>query len=79
MTRDRLNTLVLMALACVVCIHLAVSLSAPASAYDAKGGSDSATVSVATSADGMHVYVCDTARCYASHDSGRTFTKIKMD
>lgn len=79
MTRDRINTFVLVALACVVCIQLAASLSAPASAYDAKGGSDSATVSVATSADGAHVYICDTSRCYASHDGGRTFTKIKVN
>ena len=51
----------------------------PVSAYDAKVVSDSATVSVATSADGMHVYICDAKRCYASHDSGKTFTRLKVE
>ena len=63
----------------VVLAQLLMTASRPASAYDAKVGSDSATTSVATSADGKHVYICDAKRCYASHDSGQTFTRMKVD
>jgi len=79
MNKQKLNTALLGLLAAAVIVQLLVSLSAPAAAYDAKVGSDSATVSVATSSDGQHVYVCDGKRCYASHDGGATFSKLKVD
>ncbi len=71
--KERIGVFTLAVLAVIVLVQLVVSLSAPVSAYDAKVGSDSATVSVATSADGQHVYVCDGKRCYGSHDGGRGY------
>jgi photosystem II stability/assembly factor-like uncharacterized protein len=71
--------LVISLLVAAVLLQLAMTLSSPVSAYDAKVGSDSATVSVATSEDGKHVYICDGQRCYASHDSGQTFARMKVD
>jgi len=79
MKPERIQSVLLALLAGAVIVHLAVSLATPAEALDAKVGSDSATVAVATSADGAHVYVCDGKRCYASHDGGKTFTHIKVD
>lgn len=75
----KIGVLALGVLAAVMLVHLAIALSTPTSAYDAKVGSDSATVSVATSHDGQHVYVCDGKRCYASHDAGKTFERLKVD
>jgi hypothetical protein len=63
----------------VVLAQILMSGSKPASAYDAKVGSDSAIASVATSSDGKHVYICDGQHCYQSHDSGQTFTRMKVD
>lgn len=79
MKKDRLNSLLLALLAGAVIIHLAVTMATPASALDAKVGSDSAAVAVTTSADGTHVYVCDGRRCYGSHDAGKTFTRLNVD
>ena len=79
MRMQRLNAVLLAVLAAVVVLQLAVTLSSPVSALDAKVGSDSATISVTTSGDGMHVYVCDGHRCYASHDGAKTFMRLKVD
>ena len=77
--KGRLGLFALALLGVVVLAQIAPWGTRPASAYDAKTGSDSATVSVATSADGAHVYVCDAHRCYASHDAGKTFARMKVD
>jgi len=79
MLSRRLGPVMIGLLAVVILAHLVVLMSAPAAAYDAKVGSDSATVSVATSSDGTHVYVCDGKRCYSSHDGGKTFQKMNVD
>jgi hypothetical protein len=79
MLSRRLGSVLIGLLSVAILLQLAVLMSAPAAAYDAKVGSDSATVSVATSSDGMHVYVCDGKRCYSSHDNGRTFQKMNVD
>lgn len=77
--KERLGLVALALLAIVVLVQLVMFASRPASAYDAKVGSDSATVSVATSSDGAHVYICDAKHCYASHDAGKTFSRMKVD
>ena len=77
--KGKLGLLALALLGFVVLAQLLMTGSRPASAYDAKVGSDSATTSVATSSDGKHVYICDAKRCYASHDSGQTFARMKVD
>lgn len=77
--KEKLGSLVLALIAVVALVHVVMILSGPASAFDAKVGSDSAAVSVATSDDGQHVYICDGRRCYASHDTGQTFTRMKVD
>ncbi|HKY32058.1 MAG TPA: hypothetical protein VJV23_05930 [Candidatus Polarisedimenticolia bacterium] len=79
MDRSRLQLVVTTLLAALLAVHLVLSLSTPATAYDAKVGSDSATVAVAASADGMRVYVCDGKRCYVSADGGATFRRLKVD
>ena len=79
MTMRRFNAVLLAVMVAVVVLQVAMTFSSPASAIDAKVGSDSATVAVATSADGMHVYVCDGHRCYASHDGAKTFLRLKVD
>ena len=79
MKNDRVNPILLALLTGAVLLNLALTIAAPASALDAKVGSDSAAVAVSTSADGMHVYVCDGRRCYASHDGGRTFGHLKVN
>ena len=77
--KNKLNWLAIGALSLVVLAQLMIGTSRPASAFDGKVGSDSAAVSVATSADGMHVYICDPKHCYASHDAAKTFVKLKVD
>lgn len=79
MKLDRIHIALIAVLALTALIQLAALLASPAVAFDAKVGSDSAAVSVSTSADGNHVYVCDGQRCYASHDAGATFVRLKVD
>ena len=79
MNKDKLNTVILLVLVAVLVANLLVALSSPASAFDAKVGSDSAAVAVSTSGDGKHVYICEPRHCYASHDSGVTFAKLKVE
>ena len=79
MSMRRLNAVLLAVMVVVVILQLGMTLSSPAAAIDAKVGSDSATVAVTSSADGMHVYVCDGHRCYASHDGAKTFARLKID
>jgi len=79
MKKENVNSMLLALLVLAVVAHLLASLATPASAFDAKVGSDSAAVSVAASADGMHVYICDAKRCYASHDGGKLFAHMKVD
>lgn len=79
MSMRRMNAVLLAVMVVIVILQLGMTLSSPASAIDAKVGSDSAAVAVTTSADGTHVYVCDGHRCYASHDGGKTFVRIKVD
>ena len=79
MNMQRANIVLLVLMIAVVILQLAMTLSTPATALDAKVGSDSATIAVSTSADGMHVYVCDGQRCYASHDGAKTFIRLKID
>lgn len=79
MRMQRVNTILLAVTIAVVVLQLAVTFSSPVSAIDAKVGSDSATIAVTTSADGMHVYVCDGHRCYASHDGAKTFMRLKVE
>jgi len=74
-----MNAVLLAAMVALMILQLAMSLSSPASAIDAKVGSDSATVAVTSSSDGMHVYVCDGHRCYGSHDGAKTFARLKID
>jgi len=77
--KNKLNWLAVGVLALIAAAQLMISSSRPAAAFDGKVGSDSAAVSIATSADGTHVYVCDPKRCYASHDSGKTFARMKVE
>ena len=79
MKMQRLNAILLAVIAVMILVQLAMVFASPVSAIDAKVGSDSATISVTTSADGMHVYVCDGHRCYASHDGAKTFMRLKVD
>ena len=79
MNGPKLNTVLLALAAAALIANLLVMLSTPVSAIDAKVGSDSAAVAVASSADGAHVYICDGKRCYSSHDSGATFARLKVD
>lgn len=77
--KGKLSLLALGLAGVVLLAQVLMTVSRPASAYDAKVGSDSAIVSVATSSDGKHIYICDGQRCYQSHDSGQTFTRMKVD
>ena len=77
--KNRIYWLAIGALALAFLFQLMLATSRPAAAFDGKVGSDSAAVSVATSADGTHVYICDPKHCYASHDAGKTFLKMKVD
>lgn len=79
MRMRHLNAVLMAMMLAVVLLHLAMTLSSPASALDAKVGSDSAAIAVTTSSDGMHVYVCDGHHCYASHDGAKTFIRLKVD
>ena len=77
--KNKLNWAALGVLALIVLAQLVLATPRSAAAFDGKVGSDSAAVSVATSADGAHVYICDPKHCFASHDAGKTFVKLKVD
>jgi len=79
MSAERFRMAVLAIVAMTAVSGLAIWFATPAVALDGKVGSDSAAIAVTTSADGQHVYICDPHKCYASHDAGVTFTKMKVE